>query len=158
MEGRGSPHDNFLLDLKVQPGSAVVEAQGLAHQPAWRSEGERVVTTQRDMQAMCPALLQPLSFGGRSFVLHELMPTSDRLDFRKWRDDVDGFRQAIRTMGEIVAWAHLRASGRRGAASADELMDFGRRKSWIKPLIRAADHCAAQTKEQWREFAEATGS
>ena len=114
MEGRGSPHDNFLLDLKVQPGSAVVEAQGLAHQPAWRSEGERVVTTQRDMQAMCPALLQPLSFGGRSFVLHELMPTSDRLDFRKWRDDdvegpgrravVDRVRQGGRRRGAAAGW------------------------------------------------------
>ena len=150
VEGRGSPSNNFLLDLKYAPGSCVADALA---QPKWASEAERVVAIQQEMQAVPPALLRPVRFGGRSFVLKELMPTNDRLDYTKWRDDPERFTGAIRTMGEITAWAQLRTSSRRGAASADEFIAFGHRKEWRKPLLRVAAASAERTQRQWREFA-----
>ncbi|MES2099462.1 MAG: hypothetical protein V4569_06550 [Pseudomonadota bacterium] len=47
-------------------------------------------------------------------------------------------------MGQIVAWAQLRSAGRDGSASADTLIDFGRRRKWRTALLDAARDCAAQ--------------
>ena len=151
VEGNGSPNENFLLDLKYQPGSCVVAAKHLP-QPKWNSESQRVVVTQHDVQAVSPALLSAVEMEGRSFVIHELMPENDRLDFTKWRDDVKGFQDAMRIMGEITAWGNLRASGRRGAASADDLIAYGQEEKWTKHLMAYAGDCADRTKQQWREY------
>ena len=152
VEGHGAPNGHFLLDLKFQPGSSVLRSHHL-EQPHWASEAERVVTTQRDVQAISPALLAPLHLEGRSWVLRELMPTDDRLDIAKWADDVEGFIAAVRTLGEVVAWGNLRAAGRRGAALPESLMRFGSDRDWAVPLLQAARHAARHTEEQWQEFA-----
>ena len=59
---------------------------------------------------------------------------------------------AVRIMGEIAAWGNLRASGRRGAASAEDLIAFGQEVKWAKHLMAYADDCADRTKQQWREY------
>ena len=81
------------------------------------------------------------------------MPTNDRLDFTKWQGDVAGFQRAVWTMGQIAGWGNLRASGRRGAGSAEELIEFGHLPNWTKGLTEYAAHCADRTDQQWREFA-----
>jgi uncharacterized protein (DUF2252 family) len=58
-------------------------------------------------------------------------------------------------MGEIVAWAQLRSTGREGSATADELIEFGARKKWRKNLIEAAQECTAELKKDWKVFAQA---
>ncbi|MBY0507596.1 MAG: DUF2252 domain-containing protein [Bryobacteraceae bacterium] len=156
VEGRGSPDGNFLLDLKYEPGSSAVAAGKLGEQPRWASEAERVVVTQHDMQAASPALLRAVKWRGRPFVLHELLPSNDRLDLRKWPEDASAFVASIRTMGEITAWGQLRASARRGACDAEELMAFGRRKAWRSPLLRVAGMAAEINKRQWQEFSQAS--
>jgi uncharacterized protein (DUF2252 family) len=90
---------------------------------------------------------------GKSWVLHELMPTNDRLDIALWRNDVAGFTQAVRTLGDIVAWGNLRAAARRGAALPEELIDFAKKKGWRAPLVAVARESARRTEDQWREFA-----
>ena len=154
VEGRGSPHGNFLLDLKHQPGSCIVAARHM-RQPKWTSEGARVTVTQHDAQAVSPALLQAVEWHGRSFVIHELMPSNDRLDIANWRNDLPAFSQAIRRMGEIVAWSHLRTSARRGAADPAALIDFGGDLSWLAPLVGCAFRYATRIERQWRQYREA---
>ena len=151
VEGRGSPYENFLLDLKWQPGSAVVAARRLA-QPKWKSQAERVAVTQRQTQAATQALLEPVSFDGRSFVIRELMPSDDKLNLAKWRGN--GLAETVRTMGQIVAWANLRTASRRGSAMPEELMAFGRETKWEKKLFAYAEDCAARTQKQWKEFSK----
>ncbi len=151
VEGYGSPHGNFLLDLKVETGSAVLRSHALP-QPGWGSEAERVTHIQRHVQAIPPALLAPVEIDGRSWVLRELMPTEDRLEISKWADDVEGFTAAVRTLGEVVAWGNLRAAGRRGAALPDDLMRFGTDRDWAIPLLQAARDAARRTEEHWHEF------
>jgi len=51
VEGHGD-EGQFLLDLKHQPGSAMVSAKPSLVQPNWNSEGERVVTIQHDVEAI----------------------------------------------------------------------------------------------------------
>ena len=153
VEGRGSPHGNFLLDLKYQPGSCVAAAGHLA-QPKWTSEAERVTVTQHDAQAVSPALLQAVEWQGRSFVIHELMPSNDRLDITKWRNDLAAFSRAIHAMGEIVGWSHLRVSARRGAADPTALIEFGGDTGWRARLTDCAFSYATRIERQWREYQE----
>jgi len=154
VEGRGSPDNNFLLDLKFARGSAVVAALH-PKQPRWGAEAERVVFAQQAMQAMSPALMRAVGWKDGSFVLQELMPTADRLKVTKWRDDPAAFLGAIRTMGEVTAWAQLRAHSQRGSAAVEELVDYGGRRDWRKPLLQVAAESAERTQAQWREFAKA---
>ncbi|HXJ39935.1 MAG TPA: DUF2252 family protein [Bryobacteraceae bacterium] len=152
VQGRGSPDGNFLLDLKLQPGPAATPKHG-TRQPSWKSEAHRVATVQHMVEAVAPALLQPVKLDGRSFLLRELMPTNDRLNIAKWHDDIPGFHEVIRSLGEMVAWGNLRSASRKKAALADELIDFGNSKKWAEPLLHCAAEAAARTETQWREFA-----
>lgn len=155
VEGRGSPNENFLLDFKHEPGSAVVAAKQLP-QPKWKSEAVRVASIQNNVQAVSPALLHAEEFNGRSFLLHELMPSNDRLDITKWRQNIASSQQAVRIMGEIVAWGNVRSSGRRGSASAEEVIAFGHETKWVRQLMGCAAECARQTEAQWKEFVKAS--
>lgn len=151
VEGRGSPNENFLLDMKFQPGSAVVAARKIP-QPKWKSEAERVAVTQNLAQTATQALLQAVQFDGRSFLLRELMPANDKIDLAKGQGK--DLEQTIHAMGELVGWANLRTANRRGSASAEELVAFGRDAKWGNTLVVCAHECADQTEKQWREFAE----
>ncbi|NDJ14877.1 MAG: DUF2252 domain-containing protein [Acidobacteriia bacterium] len=151
VEGKGSPHGNFLLDLKVETGSAVLRTHHLP-QPPWPTQAERVVGMQKQIQAISPALLTPIHLDGREWVLRELMPTDDRMDIHKWDDDVAGFVETVRTLGQVVAWGNLRSAGRRGAGLPDDLVRFGQSRDWATPLLQAARDAARRTEDQWREF------
>ncbi|MCX7135265.1 MAG: DUF2252 family protein, partial [Proteobacteria bacterium] len=79
VEGKGSPDNNYLLDLKLAVPSALTQSLKL-RQPKWASEAQRVVGCQRIVQAISPALLHAVDGGRKSYVLKELQPTADRLD------------------------------------------------------------------------------
>jgi len=65
VEGKGSPRQNYLLDLKAaRPSATSVSLK--APQPEWPSEAERVVWVQSHMQAASPALLRAVNVEGRS--------------------------------------------------------------------------------------------
>jgi hypothetical protein len=52
----------------------------------------------------------------------------------------------VQTLGQLVAWAQLRSSGRDGSAIADELIDFGGRPNWSDDLLQASVDCAQQVR------------
>jgi len=58
----------------------------------------------------------------------------------------------IQDMARITAWAHLRSSGRRDAANADELMDFASHRKWQKSLLELSSACSEQTLHDWKEY------
>lgn len=151
--GHGGVNGHFLLDLKYQPGSCVILHHHLP-QPAWANEAERVAVTQHDVQAVPPALLCAVRMERKSWLMHELMPTTDRLNIDSGRDDVAGLTNAFRTLGEVVAWGNIRAEGWRGSAGAEELIEFGNRRGWAADLLEVARDRARCTLEQWREFSE----
>lgn len=151
VEGNGSPDENYLLDLKLaSPTPLSRRFAGL--QPPWQSEAERIAWVQHQMQAISPALLQPVEIGGRPFVMKELQPSEDKVELDQWDGKIGRLEDLMTTMGEITAWDHLRGSGRRGAAVADALIAFGGDDSWPTPLAALAQECAAQTRRQWEEF------
>ncbi len=151
VEGKGSPHGNFLLDLKEAKASALLPRLR-QDQPRWKSEAERVVTLQRRMQAVSMAFLHPVVMGGRSYVLRGLQPAEDRVTLDQAALSDGGLVNTLATMGRLVAWAQLRSSGRQGSATADELIDFGRRNKWRRRLLELSEDCAAQCRKDSATF------
>lgn len=157
VEGRGSPDDNYLLDLKEARPSAL-RRHVRVRQPAWGSEAERVVAVEERMQAVGPAFLHAVALEGRPFVLRELQPTEDRLSLERWGGHLGRLEGVMRTMGRVTAWSQLRSGGRQGSAIADELIDFGGRAGWSADLLRYAREYARRVRSDWRAFSAAVAA
>lgn len=153
VRGHGSPDANFVLDLKYAAPSAPAEWLKIP-QPDFGCEGKRVVAIQRVMQAVPPALLQPVHFENHSFVLKELQPTVDRLALSQWREKPKRISQAIVGMAHVAAWAHLRGCGHFGASSAESLQAYAATRRWHQAVERLAEKAAKRTRKAWRVYAE----
>ncbi|CAN5747204.1 DUF2252 domain-containing protein [soil metagenome] len=151
VNGKGSPGGNYLLDLKACLPSSVAPHVATP-QPAWKSEAHRVVGVQLRMQAVPPAMLQPVRFNGKPYVLRELQPKEDRVALDRSGNTPQEAGEAVGTMGRLVAWAQLRSAGRGGSASADELIDFALRTKWQGRLLEAAADCAARVNKDAATF------
>lgn len=151
VEGKGSPRGNYLLDLKhAIPSTLPLASDG---QTRWRSHAQRVVTMQRVAQAISPALLHAVTIGGRSFVLKELQPMTDRLDLARWDGRLERLESAIASMAAVTAWAHLRGCHRHGACGIEELQRYVARAGWQRAMPALAARCSERALDQWAAFA-----
>jgi uncharacterized protein (DUF2252 family) len=151
IEGRGATEGNFLLDLKQAIPSAL--APYVMHkQPEWLSEAHRVASVQHWAQAIAPAFLKAVTFKEKPFIFKGLQPTQDRLALEAWNGKLKRLARVIRSMGEIVAWSHLRSGGRSGSAIADEWLAFGARRDWQSPLLKLATSQAARIEADWEKY------
>jgi len=157
VEGKGSPDGNYLLDIKEAKPSAL--APHLARlgikQPTWPDEASRVVSVQKRMQAIDHAFLQPVKLDGLPCILKGLQPSEDRVAIGDWGKKLDRLKGVVSIMGRILAWDQLRASGRSGSASADELIAYAQGGAWVKEMLDAATEMTLATQQQWKAF---TGS
>jgi uncharacterized protein (DUF2252 family) len=156
VEGKGSPDGNYLLDLKQAMPSALsphLARLGVA-QPAWPDEARRVVSIQKQMQVVDHAFLFPVVYEGAPCVLKGLQPSEDRVAIGDWGKKLDRLREVVRTMGQVLAWDQLRASGRNGSANVDQLIEFAQGESWMQAAENAADTMAKVTQQQWETFAK----
>lgn len=160
VDGKGSPDGNYLLDIKEAKPSAM--APHLAHlgikQPTWSDEASRVVSIQKRMQAIDHAFLQQVKLDGLPCILRGLQPSEDRVAIGEWGKKLDRLKEVVSTMGRILAWDQLRASGRSGSANADELIAFAQGESWVTEMLDAAMGMTLTTQLQWKIFAEAFNS
>jgi uncharacterized protein (DUF2252 family) len=148
------PKKHLLIDMKQSPASAV-QTWLSAPQPHWASEAERVVAIQKRMQNISPALLSTTIFNGDAYLLKEMQPTADKIDFMVIRDRYKDMERVIRDMAVLTASAQLRSSGRQGSATADQLIVFGGDKTWQQGLIDYAASYAGQIKKDYQEFFKA---
>jgi uncharacterized protein (DUF2252 family) len=151
VEGKGSPHGNYLLDLKEARAPAST-GDSPFKQPRWQTDAERIVAVQRRVQAVSPALLTPLKMNGRGFVLRELQPSEDRMRMEAWGGDHRNLCDAMTMMGHVTAWAALRASGRERSAIADDLIAFAAERGWKRGVLAMARRVAERTLSEWRDF------
>lgn len=149
--GKGSPDGNYLLDLKEAMPS-VLASRVAARQPQWPTEAHRVVTVQRRLQAVSPAFLQPVLLAESCYVLRALQPSEDRVTLDAATQGRGALEQTMQTLARMLAWAQLRSSGREGSATADELVDFGRRAKWRQKLLDASLACADQVLRDAQVF------
>jgi uncharacterized protein (DUF2252 family) len=153
VRGKGGNEGNYLLDLKQSLPSSMAAYTGMA-QGKWKSEAERIVTLQKRMQAVSMASLQTMRIGKKSYVLRSLLPTDDRLSVTKANLVEKDFEKSIQTMAMLVASAHLRGSGRGGAANADELTAFANKKTWVTKMLALSTQCASQVVNDWQIYCQ----
>ena len=160
VEGKGSPDGNYLLDIKEAKPSAMVPhlARLAIKQPTWVDEASRVVTVQNRMQAVDHAFLHAVKLDGLPCTLRGLQPSEDRVAIGEWGKKLDRLKEVAATMGRILAWDQLRASGRSGSASADELIAFAQRGDWVTEMLDAAKEMTTMIQQQWKIFKEALSS
>jgi uncharacterized protein (DUF2252 family) len=121
-------------------------------QPQWASEADRVVAIQQRMQNINPALLSTTLFQDRPYVMKEMQPTADKIDFLAVKDRYKDIACVVEDMAFLTASAQLRSAGRQGAAAPDDLIAFGQDESWQAPLLDYAQSYAAQVAKDYQEF------
>jgi uncharacterized protein (DUF2252 family) len=153
VKGKGSPHKNYLLDLKAAQQSSIDKFLKIP-QPKWHSEAERVINVQKRMQAISLALLKPIKINGCSYILREYQPSEEKIDLESASKEWQQLKRLMADLGKIVAWGQLRSSGRQGSAIADELIDFGRQDTWQKKIVKYAHNYSETVKKYWKNFQE----
>ena len=120
--------------------------------PLWNSEAERIVSIQKRMQNIPPAQLSVNHFNGKSYVMQEMQPTKDRINFELIDHDFKQISCVMQDMGVITASSYLSSSGRQGSAVADELIAFGKDSDWYNNVIDYAKNYLLTTKKYFEDF------
>ena len=138
VEGLGGPDGAFLLDLKETAPSCAAKYVP-SKQPKWKDEATRLVEVQKRILSAPPALLADINIGKKDFVLKELQPTADRIDYTIFNGNIKKFKNMLEDMASISAWDTLRTGGREGSAIADEFIYFAKNSQSLKKnLLDAA--------------------
>lgn len=141
-----------LIDVKEAKPSSVKPFVPV-EQPAWASEEERVITLQRRIQHVSPAMLHPLEIDGVGFVLKELQPTADRMDLSLCKGKLNKLSSILVTMAQITASGQLRSTGRQGSDIADALIAFGQgAASWKGLVLQYAKQYAKQVISDYQAY------
>ena len=155
IEGKGGPDGHYLLDLKLAPPSCLTPYLG-AKQPRWPDQAQRIVELQTRLQAVPMAFLQAVQTdkgaGTAAYVLRALQASEDRISIASSELTIDALGQWVHNMGQILAWAHLRSTGRQGSTDADALIAFGNKTAWQAKLVSVAQTCAAQVRADAASF------
>lgn len=154
LEGNGEG-EHCLLDMKIANPSCLNPYVQLK-QPGWENEAERIVQIQKRMQLFPLALLNRVEFQQRWFVLKELQPSQDSMDFKDCKGNMEKLDSVISTFAAITAWDQLRSSGRQGSAIADELIAFGHSVAeWRENLLDYSINYAKKVQQDYKEYCEA---
>jgi len=154
VEGKGSPDDNYLLDLKQSIPPSLTTFISYFSQSRWNNESQRIIANQKKMQAIAPALLHSLEINGEFFVMREYQPTEDKIDLTSSDLNLDqqSLEKLMTTLGNIVAWSHLRSSGRNGSANAEALVDFAQDNWWHQEILNYADSYSQTVRADHQQF------
>lgn len=144
----------YLLDLKEARTSTLTPFLPLP-QPTWPTEAARIVGVQSRVNNVLPTLFCEIGAQGKSFVLKELQPEQDKLDFHLWDGELETLEDLIRTTAVIVASGHLRSAGRQGSSIADELIDFAKQPQWQQDLLTFCREYPNKVHQDYFAFCEA---
>ena len=149
----------LLVDMKQSVSSSLLPFVELK-QPDWKNEAERIVTIQERMQNRAPALLSTSLFKGDPYVMQEMQPTKDSINFKLIKKEYRNIYQVIDDMAMLTASSQIRSSGRQGSANADELMKLGENKDWQEKILQYAINYSHLVRKNYlhflRDYAEIT--
>jgi len=148
VEGRGAPNEAFLLDLKETAPSCLAKYTP-AKQPDWKDDAERLIEVQRRILSAPPALLADITMRRKSFILKELQPSADRINYTIFSGNVKKLKNMLEDMAAISAWDTLRTGGRQGSAIADEFIYFAKSASSLKKNLLDAAFGYINTLDQY---------
>ena len=141
----------LLLDMK-QSRTASLSPYVTAPQPEWVSEAERIICVQQRMQNILPALLDSTIFNGEAYVLQQMQPTEDSINFKLIKDRYRDIYQVIDDMAVLTASSQLRSGGRQGSAIIDDLIAYGTSNNWQEGVLQYALQSAQKTQSYYREY------
>ncbi len=154
LQNRKDKNDFFLLDMKEERASSL-KPYLPTRQPKWKSEADRVKAIAYRMQSRLPAQFSTTVFEGDSYILEEMQPTSDKVNFELIKNRYRDVYQVINDMALLTASAQLRSGGRQGSACADELISFGKKyKKWSSQIVDYSDSYLQQVKKDFKIFRE----
>ncbi|MDE3235402.1 MAG: DUF2252 family protein [Bacteroidota bacterium] len=144
--------DFVLLDMKQALPSSL-KSYVHVKQPSWKNDAERVATIQKMMQFVPPALLEPVQYNHHSFVIKQLQPMADKMDFTLCRGKKNKLETVLSSMALAAASSLLRSTGRKGSATADAIMQFATAQhQWKKELFSFSEIYAKQVKKDYDKF------
>ena len=141
----------LLIDMKQAVQSSLTPFVSLP-QPEWQTEAHRIVAIQQRMQNIPPALLSATIFKDDAYIIQEMQPVKDSINFNLIKNRYRDIYQVIDDMAMLTASAQLRSSGRQGSDIADELIAFGQRNDWQDAVLQYAMKYAEKTKEYFKDF------
>lgn len=141
----------LLVDMKQSRSSSLLPYVKLK-QPPWQNESERIISVQQRMQNVSPFLLSTTTFNGDTFVLQELQPTKDSINFHLIKNNYRDMYRVINDMAILTASSQLRSASRQNAAGADDLIQFGQDESWQQQLVQLAFKYTTVVKSQYAAF------
>jgi uncharacterized protein (DUF2252 family) len=141
----------MMIDMKQSTASALKTYLD-QEQPAWLTQAERIVSVQKRMQNREPALLSTTIYNGEAYVIQEMQPTKDSINFKLIKKEYRNIYQVIHDMAMLTASSQLRSSGRQGSAITDELIAFGKDDSWRDAILDYSLKYSRQVKTYYREF------
>ena len=124
----------MLIDMKEATSSSLLPYIQQS-QPQWASEAERIISVQKRMQNISPAQLSVNLFHDRSYVMQEMQPIKDRINFQLIQNDFKKICCVMDDMAVIAASSYLNSSGRQGSSIADDLIKFAENKEWHNAVI-----------------------
>jgi uncharacterized protein (DUF2252 family) len=139
-----------LVDMKLAKPSSLAKYVKV-RQPKWNSEAERVVQIQERMQNVAPALLSETKFRNEYYVIRELQPSSDKIDFTAIQSFSE-IKRVIKDMAMLTASSQLRSSGRQGSAIADELIQMGSDTHWQERVLAYALKYSGKVKKDFQQY------
>jgi uncharacterized protein (DUF2252 family) len=154
VEGKGSPDQNYILDLKQELPTSLERYLKLP-QPHWSNQGERVVSIQQWTQVMPPALLNAVELDGTGFVLRELQPQEDKVQVEHLAAKLERWQEVVTVIGKVLAWDQLYSGGHHGAATAQKLSNFAQNMAWRTTLLKYAQDYAVQVEKDYHAFCSA---
>ena len=118
----------------------------------WDTEAERIINVQKRMQYASASLLSTTIFNDEPFILQELQPVKDSINFKLIRDQYRDIYQVIDDMAMLTASAQLRSGGMDGSAIIDELKAFAKKEGWQEQVLEYAVKYAAKVKNDYRNY------
>lgn len=145
------PNDYLLVDMK-QAVQSSLHPYVKTQQPEWETEAERIIAVQQRMQNIPPALLSTTIFQDEAYIIQEMQPTKDSIDFKLIKDRYRDIYQVIDDMAMLTASSQLRSSGRQSAAVADELIAFGENNQWQDAILDYCIKYSRKVKAEYKSF------
>ena len=121
-------------------------------QPEWASQGDRVIQVKYRMQNVSPALLSSIQYKDHDYVVQEMQPTADKINFEIIPGNKADIVRVLEDMAILTASAQLRSSGIQGSAINDELTAFGGKTDWHEYLLNYASKYSKQVKKDFEFF------
>ena len=141
----------LLLDMKEVTASSLLPYLTI-QQPHWLNEGERICTIEGYMQNNSPALLGSTNFKNADYLIRELQPSSDKIDFQLVKHSNKNLSRVIIDMAILTASAQLRSAGRKGSAIPDDLIEFGENTGWQDEIIGFSKNYSKEVKRYYNEY------